>query len=232
MTILSDHILAEIANAPAHGVETLIEAKPESAKPHWFDGLCAPSSGFAQGLPTRALLDEQANDEPDQPTANLQLDNAFAKGVEAGRAAAQEELAERERSARELRLRFGGLDKAALDAMEAALSATVLSLCEQLFGTMARDETAFNQRCRQAAARLGEAAAGCALHLNPQDVPLLAPELPEKWRIVEDEMLERGSLLFESADGSISDGPAQWRAAIAEAIGASDQLAAPENPLI
>jgi flagellar assembly protein FliH len=47
---------------------------------------------------------------------------------------------------------------------------------------------------------------------------MLEPATLNGWRVVEDGSLERGALLFEGPDGSISDGPAEWRRAIAAAV--------------
>ena len=206
-------------------------AQPEPpAKSHWFDDLQAGSGGFELGLRAKSAQPEPSAEPtalepgPDNVTqkeAEVAIEAAFQEGMAAGLAAAKEINNHNERAARALRLRFGELDKAALDAMESALAQTVLKMCEGLFGEIAQDRDRLNERCREAAAQLGQAASGCAFHLHPQDVPLLDSHLSDSWRIVEDDTLERGSLLFESSAGSISDGPADWRAVIAEAIGVS-----------
>lgn len=208
------------------GLGALMDSSEQPVKSHWFDGLQAGSSGFELGLRAKAPQQEAAAEAPatlsqEEEDKETAIKVAFEEGLEAGLAAAQDANSANERAARALRLRFGELDKAALEAMESALAATVLKLCEGLFEDMAHDSERLKERCRTAAAQLGRAASGCALHLHPQDVALLASDLNPSWRIVEDDDLERGSLLFESGDGSISDGPADWRATIAEAIGVS-----------
>lgn len=207
------------------GLGALMDSSEPPVKSHWFDGLQAGSSGFELGLRAKAPRQEagvEAHATPSQEEdKEAAIKAAFEEGLEAGLAAAQDANSANERAARALRLRFGELDKAALEAMESALAATVLKLCEGLFEDMAHDSERLKERCRTAAAQLGRAASGCALHLHPEDVALLASDLNPSWRIVEDDDLERGSLLFESGDGSISDGPADWRATIAEAIGVS-----------
>lgn len=216
--------------ADTTGLGALMDKAQPPTKSHWFDDLQAGSSGFELGLRAKAtqpqpsaapLAPEPAPDSVAQKEAEAAIKAAFEEGMEAGLAAAKESQSANDRAARALRLRFGELDKAALDAMESALAKTVLKLCDGLFGEIAQDRDRLNERCRIAAAQLGQAASGCALHLHPQDVALLASDLSESWRIVEDDTLERGSLLFESGDGSVSDGPADWRAVIAEAIGVS-----------
>jgi len=211
------------------GLDALMDNAEPLVKHHWFDSLQSGSSGFAMGLHATAPQPEAPASHPDpealqcteKDEAEDAIKAAFEEGLEAGLAAAKEAQSASDRAARALRLRFGELDKAALDTMESALAHTVLKLCEGLFEEVAQDGERLGARCREAAAQLGQAASGCALHLHPQDVALLASDLTESWRVIEDATLERGSLLFESGDGSISDGPADWRAAIAEAIGLS-----------
>ena len=192
------------------------------AQPAWIDGLSESSAGFVEGLRARQPpLCDQAMAGGDTEQADLALEEAYRRGVDDGRQAAEAEVQAKDRAARELRMRFGQLDSAALESMERALASTVLSLCEQVLQQHASDPDALAERCRKAAHKLGDAAQDCALHLNPEDVPLLAKDFAQQWRIVEDELLERGSVLFEGADGLVSDGPAEWREAIAEAIGCS-----------
>ena len=56
------------------------------------------------------------------------------------------------------------------------------------------------------------------LHLHPDDVALLGAEALAGLRCVPDAGLELGSLVIEGGDGTISDGPAEWRRAIAAAL--------------
>lgn len=165
----------------------------------------AQTLSSAQGAPSRALLEE-----------------SYRKGEAAGRAAALAEIEATQQAERALRLRFGTLDSAALEVMEEALAETVLNLCGQLMESFAIDQKALNARCREAAKRLGAAASQCTLQLNPQDICLLDAELHDRWQITENPELERGSVLFEGADGQVSDGPLEWRCAIAEALGLSE----------
>jgi flagellar assembly protein FliH len=57
------------------------------------------------------------------------------------------------------------------------------------------------------------------LHLHPGDLALIEEEgadLP--WPLQPDDDVERGGLRFVSAEGEMSDTPADWRRAIAAAV--------------
>lgn len=202
--------LSELA---AHPLETENAEQPQSAP--WFEQM-ATGASFVEGLQSKRMDLAEAQSAPADPA----ITKAFEEGVIAGREAAEEATAVKERAQRELRLRFGELDSAALEVMENALAQTVLALCDSVLTDHAVDADALLQRCKAAAVRLGTAAKQCALHLHPDDKVLLAAETAEQWRIIEDPDLPRGSVVFQGPDGEISDGPAEWHAAIALAIGA------------
>ena len=126
-----------------------------------------------------------------------------------------EALARRQRA---LRLSFRTLDEAALGVLADDLAATVLHLCEGVLGEAARDPAALRERCIAAARRIGGAAETLALHLNPDDIALLGEEALAALRIVSDPALEPGSIVIEGPDGSVCDGPAEWRRAIAASL--------------
>jgi flagellar assembly protein FliH len=56
------------------------------------------------------------------------------------------------------------------------------------------------------------------IRLHPDDAALVAARLPSDWNFIPDATLERGALRVETSNGGIEDGPAQWRAAITEAL--------------
>lgn len=146
------------------------------------------------------------------------LARAHAKGVAAGRAAAEAEGEALARRQRALRLSFRTLDEAALGVLADDLAATVLHLCEGVLGEAARDPAALRERCIAAARRIGGAAETLALHLHPDDIALLGEEALAALRIVPDRALEPGSIVIEGPDGSVCDGPAEWRRAIAASL--------------
>lgn len=156
---------------------------------------------------------DQAPDPHDEALAR-----AFAEGESAGRAAAEAEAHDRAARQRALRLAFRALDEAAQDLLAADLAETVLTLCEGALAGAAIDREGLLARCQAAAQRIGGAAEALALHLHPDDMALLGNEALAGWRVVPDAALERGSVLIEGPDGSVSDTPAEWRRAIAAAV--------------
>lgn len=143
---------------------------------------------------------------------------AFAEGEAAGRAAAAAEDEARAARLRALRLSFCRLDEAALGVLAEDLAATVLALCEGVLGEAARDPAGLRARCEAAARRIGGAPARLVLHLHPDDIALVEEGALAALRLAPDPALEPGSLMIEGPDGTISDGPAEWRRAIAAAV--------------
>ena len=205
--------MMNLSKLAAHPLETENAEQVQSA--HWFDQMTT-GAGFVEGLQSKRMDLAEAQSALADPA----IAKAFEEGLAKGREVAESAAAIKERAQRELRLRFGELDSAALEVLEGALAETVLALCDSVLADHAVDKDALLQRCKAAANRLGIAAKQCALHLHPDDKALLAADTAEQWRIVDDPDLPRGSVVFQGPDGEISDGPAEWRAAIALAIGA------------
>lgn len=155
--------------------------------------------------------------EAADPTAEA-CARAYADGLAAGRAAAEAEAAEHGARQRALRLNFRALDEAARDILADDLAATVLALCEGALAGAAIEREGLLARCHAAARRIGGAAETLTLHLHPEDIALLADAPLPGWRVTSDAALERGTVLIAGADGSVSDGPAEWRRAIAAAV--------------
>jgi flagellar assembly protein FliH len=80
------------------------------------------------------------------------------------------------------------------------------------------DPASLQRRCVAAAARVGEGIIDASLRLHPADIALLDRGFASTWHIVPDAGLERGSVVFDTAEGAIEDGPAQWRMALDEAL--------------
>lgn len=209
-----------MARLPSGGafVEGLPFGRPPLAKPDQDPvGLDFDLEDLAQA--DAALLADpfsETNSEP-EPQHDPVAD-AFAKGEAAGRAAAEADHAAAAQHMRAVRLTFQALDQTAMDALASDLAETVMALCSQAMGDCAIDPSALAQRCSAAASRLGTAAAECSLHLNPADIDLLDPKWRAGWTITPDDQIERGGLRFEAPNGSISDGPPEWRRAIAAAL--------------
>ncbi|MEQ8411665.1 MAG: hypothetical protein RIB52_08940 [Erythrobacter sp.] len=182
----------------------------------WVAALDARAD-FRPGAPFAARPAPPPGPSPQEELAAA-LAAARAEGEAAGRAAARAESEAGEEHRRALRLAFRSLDAAAMDALCADLAETVIALCEEAIGGWTPDSEGLAERCREAARRLGGAPGAFALHLNPADIEALGPEDLEGWRIEPDPALERGALRLEGADGTLADGPEQWRRAIAEAV--------------
>lgn len=195
------------------------------------------SAGFVLGLPVARsnALEPEPVQEPEKaaslspnsepalsPEPNVPqpdpAEEAYVRGHAEGRAQAEAEYENERSHRRALRLNLASLDSAAMDALASDLVETVIALCNEAISEFTVDGKTLSANCRSAATRLGGLVNGCALHLHPADVELLEEGLVQAWQIVPNEGMERGSLKFESPDGSIEDGPAEWRRIIASAL--------------
>ncbi len=204
---------------------------PVSQRPGWMQALSL-GGAFVEGFPiartaapevARPAVEIEAPSEPeiDSPKQPQQPDpaaEAFQRGLEQGRAETREHYEAEATRLGDLRLTFQSLDQAAMDELAHQLSETVIALCGEAIDSFAPDADDLLARCKTAAERLGSAAGECALHLHPDDLAALEPGGLAGWRTLADPLVERGGLLFEGPDGSVSDGPAEWRRAIAAAI--------------
>lgn len=191
-----------------------------SPSPQWVAALVQPGA-FVEGAPFVA----RASLEPAEPVSEVAeegkadpLAEAFEQGKVEGYAAAKAEHQEQDARQRALRVSFRDFDQAAMDSFAQELAETVIGLCSAAFAEYTPDPPELSARCAEAARRLGSAASECALHLHPEDIELLDPTSLEGWRVQADPAMERGGLRFEGPDGSVSDGPEDWRRAIAAAI--------------
>ncbi|WP_086617909.1 FliH/SctL family protein [Erythrobacter tepidarius] len=196
-----------------------------AAPPGWLT-LLGETSEFRETAP--GIVAPAAPDAPQvmpqpapEPFADPSADalaQAYARGEAAGRAAALAEAEQHADRQRALRLAFRKLDEAASEVLAADLADTVIALCDGVLAAHAADRAALLVRCREAARRIGGAAAGLRLHLHPADIESLGPAALEGWAVIADSTIEPGGLLLEGADGAVRDGPADWRRAIAAAV--------------
>lgn len=203
-------------------------AREDEVAPGWIDLLAEPG-GFRESLPfgVRAAATAPVPPEPDPVPVPIPepvdpgaaaVERAYAEGHAAGRAAAEAEAqlaAERQRA---LRLAFRALDEAAMEVLADDLAETVITLCEATLAGCAPDRDALLARCQAAARRLGAVTDGLRLHLHPDDIATLGEEALAGWSVVADTSQARGGLMIEAPDGTVRDGPADWRRAIAAAV--------------
>lgn len=172
---------------------------------------------FVEGAPYAARPVSQPTEPPPTPKPDP-VAEAFARGKEAGREQAAQDHAATGEHQRALRLTLRSLDQAGLDTLASELAETVIALCSQAVAEFASDPDQLLERCNEAALRLGSATDTCSLHLHPDDIAMIEPDSLEGWKVIADASLARGSVRLEGPDGSVSDGPAEWRRAIAAAI--------------
>ena len=190
------------------------------AVPGWIAAL-APGRGFETRDLVPLALTPEPPDEPDQPDLHqAALAEAYARGQADGQAqAVQHHVADT--AAREgLALAFARLDAEATIALRQRLAEAVAALCEQVIEPALVDRAALAERCTVLATQIGESVGACALHLHPEDLPLLPDAIVEGWAIRPDPDLPRGTLRLEGPDGVFADGPEEWRRLIAGALGA------------
>lgn len=147
-------------------------------------------------------------------------EQGYAAGAAEARATAAVEAASADAARHRIESALARLDADALDQFRQRLRATVLALCEAVLADAARDPATLARRVEAAAAMFARAADERVIRLNPEDLALIHARLPEDWHCEPDPTVERGALRVESAQGGVEDGPAQWRRALEEALGA------------
>lgn len=176
-------------------------------------------SGFARDMrfASGEALAVVPGETPPDPVAL-----AFAEGLAAGAAQAYAEAEAAERAAAEARARltfsFARLDADLAEQLRDKLHETVIALCEATLQPLALDAGALARRVETAVGMFVRADDERVIRLHPDDLTLVAGQLPADWTFVPDPALERGALRVETANGGMEDGPAQWRIAITEAL--------------
>ncbi|KQM14826.1 FliH/SctL family protein [Novosphingobium sp. Leaf2] len=150
------------------------------------------------------------------------LAETYARGYAEGHAQAQTEAAAvllaHDTAHQALSLAFARIDAQLEEDLRARLRDTVAALCEAALGPLALDANALATRIQRAVAMLSRADDERVVRLHPADIALLSDCMAADWTVRPDPSLERGTVRVETASGGVEDGPATWRAAIAEAM--------------
>lgn len=179
--------------------------------------------GFAQDLRfLRDLVAARAPvvvepEEPADPVGDAWAEG-YARGMGDAQEAAAQIIAEREAAATRIELSLARLDAAMQADLKDRLRETVEALCEAAIAPAALDPDGLTRRVECAAAMLARVQDERVIRLHPEDLALIAARLPEDWHFEPDATLDRGAVRVEGATGGVEDGPAQWRAAITEAL--------------
>lgn len=155
--------------------------------------------------------------KPGDPLAQAWAEG-YAAGLDEARAEAAAETEADAAARAKIAITLARLDADQAEQLRQKLTATVTALCEANLAPLALDKDALVARVARAAAMLARADDDKVLRLHPDDLSLIAKQLPEDLEIKEDPALDRGALRFETTSGGVEDGPAHWRRAIAEAL--------------
>ena len=142
-----------------------------------------------------------------------EIARAFAAGRAEGERLAREQAAAAAPPA-------GALDAAMEARLASKLRDTVAALCEPTLAPLSLDREALAARCTAAARLLTREESSLTLRCHPDTAALLAGALPSEWTIEPDARCEPGALDLSDGEAVIRDGPPEWRARLAEAIGA------------
>lgn len=191
------------------------ERPTEGSGPAWM-AMLSQRGGFSSA----GFATHHHEPEPEPlPEPDMALAEAFAQGEAQGRALAEAAFIETEEARAALTLTLAQLDEAMQRELAQRLAECVAALCEATLAPLALDREALERRCVRAAGMVGEGITDASLRLHPDDVRVLDPAFASTWHILPDPILERGSVVFDTAEGAVVDGPAEWRAALREALG-------------
>ncbi|HEX4739497.1 MAG TPA: FliH/SctL family protein [Allosphingosinicella sp.] len=155
-----------------------------------------------------------SGEEPEageSPVTPLDLETvraeAFARGREEGKRAAEIELAAERDAIARIAEALETLRPESSNILALVLAETVERLVRQIVGTAEIDRATLVARAEAAAALVADEVAPARLRLHPDDVPLLeGADIPVA--LAADPTLTRGSLILETGEGWIEDGPA------------------------
>jgi flagellar assembly protein FliH len=186
---------SDIASIPVAGV-----ARIESSG---FRSLyTAPPGAQTQAMRMAAYADAEPEGDPLEQ-ARIE---AFAQGFDEGCRVTEEGMASDAEARNRLAEALEMLTPAPSGTLATMLSATVIRLVSQIVGEVAIDAELLQQRCETIAGFIDENEGKSALHLHPDDMPLVdGGQVGVK--LVADASMSRGCVRLDTADGWVEDGP-------------------------
>lgn len=142
-----------------------------------------------------------------EAAAQRMEEEAYARGVADGRRSVEAEIAVERHAIGQLADALQNLRPEPTLPLAVLLAETVDRLVREIVGEVDVDGLKLLARTKAAAALIGEATQPARLRLNPDDMALLA-EANLSVELEGDPALPRGSVLLETAEGWIEDGPA------------------------
>lgn len=188
---MSRLLAAEMADCAAPTGSFVIRRGPLPFRP-WGAGA---RPDFGDGFETSA--DQALNRE----------DQAYARGIADGRRTAEIDFAEERAVVAQLAETLPNLRPEPTLPLALLLAETVDRLVREIVGEVELDRDKLLARAKAAAELVGEATQPARLRVHPDDAVLLADAHLDV-EVEADITLPRGTLLLETADGWIEDGPA------------------------
>ena len=143
---------------------------------------------------------------PEDPIAQRE-EEAYLRGLADGRRTVEAEIAAERNAIAQLAEALQVLRPEPTLPLAMLLAETVDRLVREVIGEVEVDGVRLLARAKAAAALIGEATQPARLKVNPEDAALLA-EASLELEIEVDATLPRGTVLLETAEGWIEDGPA------------------------
>ena len=144
-------------------------------------------------------------DDEGDPVEAARIDG-FTLGFDEGCRVTRDSLAAENDAVHRLAEALELLAPAPSGTLASMLSAAVIRLVEQIVGEVEIDAGLLQSRCDAVASMIEDGEKQGALHLHPDDLPMV-DHADLGVRIVADAQMKRGCVRLDTADGWIEDGP-------------------------
>jgi flagellar assembly protein FliH len=158
------------------------------------------------GAQTAAMRAVIVDDEEDADLIEQARIEGFTHGFDEGSRITRESITAENDAAHRLAEALELLAPAPSGTLSSMLSAAVIRLVEQIVGEVEIDAGLLQSRCDAVAAMIDEGEKQGALHLHPDDLPLV-DHADLGVRIVADAQMKRGCVRLDTSDGWVEDGP-------------------------